>query len=79
MISKSGGKVMDGLKERYLTDGQGKRVAVVLGIEEYKELLEALEELESIQAYDMAKASGDEVISLEAAIAEIEQTRRNES
>lgn len=64
---------MDGLRERYLIDEQGNRVAVVLGIEEYEQLLEALEELEAIQSYDAAKASGDEVISLEEAIAEIEQ------
>ena len=62
---------MDGLKERYLTDEQGTRVAVILGIQEYEQLLEAPEELEFIQAYDPAKASGDEVVSLEEAIAEV--------
>lgn len=68
---------MDGLKERYLTDEQGTRVAVILDIQEYEQLLEALEELESIQAYDAAKESGDEVVLLEEAIAEIDQTRQN--
>jgi PHD/YefM family antitoxin component YafN of YafNO toxin-antitoxin module len=66
---------MNRLKERYLTDEQGVKVAVVLSIEEYERLLEALEELEAIQAYDTAKASADEAVSLEEAIAEIEQTR----
>jgi len=68
---------MDGLKERYLTDEQGTRVAVILNIQEYEQLLEALEELESIQAYDAAKESRDEVVLLEEAIAEIDQTRQN--
>lgn len=66
---------MADLKERYLTDEQDKRVAVVLEIQEYERLLEALEELEAIQAYDAAKAKGDEVVTLEDAIAEIEQSR----
>jgi hypothetical protein len=66
---------MHDLKERYLTDGQGNRVAVVLDIKEYQRLLDALEELEAIQAYDDAKASNDEAIPLKVALAEIEQNR----
>jgi hypothetical protein len=67
---------MIAIKERYIVDGSGNRVCVVLDIEDYKRLLEELEELEAIRAYDMAKASNDEVISFEQAIAEIEQNRR---
>lgn len=61
--------------ERFLVDGNGNRVGVVLDMPQYQELLEALEELESIRAYDDAKASGDEVIPFEAAIREIEKSR----
>lgn len=61
------------LKERYLTDENGERIAVVLGLEEYQKLLEAQDELEAIQAFDKAKASGDEAIPFEEAVAEIEQ------
>jgi PHD/YefM family antitoxin component YafN of YafNO toxin-antitoxin module len=68
-----GTSLMANLKERYLTDEQGKRVAVVLDIQEYEQLLEALEELEAIQAYDAAKAGSHEVVTLAEAIAEIEQ------
>jgi hypothetical protein len=39
-------------------------------------LLDALEELEDIRAYDEAKASDDEVIPFEQAMQEIEQSRR---
>lgn len=60
------------LKERYVVDQTGNRVAVLIDIEEYHRILEALEELESINAYDEAKASNDEVISFEQAINEIE-------
>ena len=60
------------LKERYVVDETGNRVAVLIDIEEYRRILEALEELETINAYDEAKASNDEVISFDQAINEIE-------
>jgi len=59
-------------KERYVVDQTGNRVAVLIDIEEYHRILEALEELESINAYDEAKASNDEIISFDQAINEIE-------
>ena len=50
------------LKERFIVDENGQRVGVLLDIEDYRQLLEALEELEAIRAYDAAKASGDEAV-----------------
>ena len=64
------------LKERYVVDETGNRVAVLIDIEEYRKVLEALEELESINAYAEAKASGDELISFDKAIQEIESRRQ---
>lgn len=64
------------LKERFIVDENGKRVGVLLDIEDYHRLLEELEELEAIRAYDAAKASGDEVLPLEQALAEIEKDRQ---
>jgi hypothetical protein len=63
------------LKERYIVDEKGNRVGVLLDIEDYHKLLAELEELESIRAYDAAKASGDEAIPFEQAVAEIERER----
>ena len=62
-------------KEHYVVDESGNRVAVLLDISEYCKLLEELEELESIRAYDAAKASGDQAIAFEQAVTEIEQDR----
>jgi len=62
-------------KERYVTDENGNRVAVLLDMEDYRKLLEDLEILESIRAYDAAKGSGDRPIPFEGAIAEIEHER----
>ena len=63
------------LNERYLVDEFGNRVAVLLDIEEYRKLMEELEELDSIRAYDAAKASGDATLRFDEAIEEIEQNR----
>jgi PHD/YefM family antitoxin component YafN of YafNO toxin-antitoxin module len=62
-------------KERYVIDENGNRVAVMLAMEDYQKLLEELDLLESIRAYDVAKASGDEAIPFEEAIAEIERSK----
>lgn len=64
------------LKEKYITDSQGNRVGVLLGIEEYHKILSELEELETIRAYDRAVVSDDEEIPFELAIAEIENSRQ---
>lgn len=63
------------LKEHYIIDAKGNRVAVLLDLEDYRKLLAELEELESIRAYDAAKASADEAIPFEQAVAEIERDR----
>lgn len=39
---------------RYVVDETGKRVGILLGVEEYEHILEQLEELEDIRAYDEA-------------------------
>ncbi len=52
-------------KERYITDAQGNRIGILLEIEEYQKILEELEELEAIRAYDNAVSSDEEEISFE--------------
>ena len=43
---------MDPIKGRYIVDEKGNRVGVLLDWDDYRKLLEALEELESIKAYE---------------------------
>ncbi len=66
---------MKTLAEKFLIDEKGKKVGVLLSFTEYKKLLDELEELESLYAYDRAKASKEEVIPFEQAIKEIEENR----
>jgi len=61
---------------QFLIDESGRRVAVLVGIEQYRALLDAREELEDLHAYDEAKASGDEAIPFDEALLDIERGRR---
>jgi PHD/YefM family antitoxin component YafN of YafNO toxin-antitoxin module len=62
--------------ERYVVDKKGKPVSVLLDIRAYRKMLEELEELAAIRAYDAAKASGDKAVPFEKAVAEIERARK---
>jgi hypothetical protein len=68
-----------GMEARYLTDENGKRIGVVLDIEEYERLREIETDMEDIRRYDEAMAaieSGkDEVIPWEQAVREIREGR----
>jgi hypothetical protein len=61
--------------ERFLVDEEGHRLGVLLDIGEYRKILEDLEELESIRAYDAAKASGETAVPFEQALQEIKKSR----
>ena len=61
--------------KQFVTDENGVRVAVVLDIKEYEELLDDLEDLQAVREYEEAKASGETPIPLEQALANIERSR----
>ena len=63
---------------RYLVDEDGQEVGVVLTMDTYRELLAELEELESLRAFDAAKAergADAEAVDLAEALEEIERAR----
>jgi PHD/YefM family antitoxin component YafN of YafNO toxin-antitoxin module len=63
-------------REQYVIGQEGNRTAVLLDVKYYEQLIAALEEVESIRAYDEAKAANDEVIPFDQATDEIERQRR---
>lgn len=67
---------------RYIVDENGKRMSVVLSVEEYERMVEELEALEDVLAYDRARAEiehgEDEVIPFDQAVREIEEGRVSE-
>lgn len=67
---------MKTLHPQYIVDANHHKTSVVLLIEEWNEILSAMEELDDIRAYDHAKSTTDEVIPFEQAINEIENNER---
>lgn len=47
------------MSTRYVTDEAGRRVEVIMSVEEYERLIEAAEELEEIALYDEARRRMD--------------------
>ncbi len=65
-----------GKERQFVVNERGEKVAVVLSIEEYEKILEELEELEDIRAFDEAEASGETPIPFDQAITEIKRSRK---
>jgi hypothetical protein len=63
-------------REKFVVDEKGNRLSVVLDIEDYERMLQDLEELESIRAYDAAKAAKDEAIPFDQAVEEVERGKK---
>ncbi len=62
---------------QFITDSNGKKLAVILSIKEYNKILEDLEELGDIRLYDRVKASDENSIPIEDAFKMIEEERDN--
>jgi len=67
--------MMSEREKQFIVDAKGDRVGVLLGMEDYRELVDNAEELEAIRSFDVAKAAGDEALPLEEALQEIDRTR----
>lgn len=67
---------MTSLSPQYITDESGKKLSVVLSIEEYEALLEELEELEDIRLFDEGKQEKGASLSLDEAFTWIENRRK---
>lgn len=63
------------MKTQFITDDQGKKLAVILPIKEYNKMVDDLEELEDIRLFDEAKKGKQEFMDAEQAFREIEEKR----
>lgn len=66
---------MQSRKERFVVNEAGQRVAVLLDIEQYEQMVEDLEELADIRAYDEGKREAGSGRNLLDAIRAIETER----
>jgi PHD/YefM family antitoxin component YafN of YafNO toxin-antitoxin module len=61
------------LNPQYVIDRQKNPKAVLLTIDEWNQIVEALEELDDIRSYDAAKTGDQESIPFEQAVREIQE------
>lgn len=59
------------LQKQFIKDDDGNQVGIILSIAEYQALIEQLEELEDIIAYDKAKVQPSDTIPFEDYIKEL--------
>ena len=62
---------------QYVTDDHGKKVAVIVPIKNFEKIMDELDELECIKAYDKAKARKQEFIPAADVFKSIEQKRKH--
>lgn len=64
------------MKTQFVTDDQGKKVAVILPVRDYEKIMEELDELDCIKAYDHAKARKQEFIPANDVFKAIDRKRK---
>ncbi len=52
---------------QYITDSEGKKLSVIIGVQEFNNIMEELEELEDIRLYDDAKKDTEPSIPIDEA------------
>ena len=62
---------MISIHEQYIVDEDGHRQAAVIPMTQWKQVLDALEELDDIRSYDEAKQHASEPVPFEQAVREI--------
>lgn len=67
---------MTHIRENFVVDAKGNRVGVFLPIKDYNRLLEELEDLDDIKAYDKATSRKQEFVALDQALKQIEFSRK---
>jgi hypothetical protein len=68
-----GGYAMVAVHPEYVVDENQNRKAVILPFAEWERIVEDLEELDDIRAYDKAKAGSQDTVSFEHAVGEIRE------
>lgn len=64
------------MRTQYITDANGNKISAVLPIKEYESILEQLDELRCLIAYDKAKSRKQQFIPAAEAFDQIEKKRK---
>jgi PHD/YefM family antitoxin component YafN of YafNO toxin-antitoxin module len=64
------------LHPEFVVDEKAQKKAVLLPIAEWQRLMEEIEELEDIRAYDKAKAEPDDEVPFEEAVRQLKSSKK---
>ena len=64
------------LHPEFVVDEKARKKAVLIPLSDWKRLMDALEELEDIRAYDKAKSRAEPVVPFEEAVRQIKAKNR---
>ena len=64
------------MKTQFVTNDHGKKIAVILPLKSYQKMMDELDELDAIKAYDQIKSGKTKFISAEEMFKSIEQKRK---
>ena len=62
---------------QYITDHTGKKVSAIISMEEFKIIMEELDDLEDLRLYDAAKMSNEPSIPIDEAFKIMDEKRKN--
>ena len=62
---------------QFITDSKGKKIAVILPIEDYNKMIEDLEDIDDLGLYDEVKQLNEPSIPIEEAFKLIESKRKS--
>ena len=65
------------MNPQFVTDSHGKKLAVILPINDYHKMISELEDLEDLKLYYKAKQGHQEFVDAEQAFREIEEGRNS--
>lgn len=63
------------INPQFITDNTGKKLSVILPVEEFNAIMEELDEIEDIHLYDNSKKNDEPSIPIDEAFKEIEANR----
>ena len=70
---------MINIHPQYITDSSGNKLSVVLAMQEFKSIIEELEELEDIRLFDSAKLDNEPSLPIDKAFEIIEANRKKKN
>ncbi|MFH1075228.1 MAG: hypothetical protein V1753_00035 [Pseudomonadota bacterium] len=68
---------MQTIHHEYVIDGNGNKKAVLVPLSEWEQILDDIEELDDIRAYDETKSQTSEPIPFDQAVDELKRRKTN--